>query len=340
MEAVTQTLVTGLIYMVTFVVVAWTAGALFFDVGRASKLAWILIFLWIAAVVAIYATWLPLWKPCVLLLTVFSLFLLWWFSQKPSNNRNWEPTTAMLARIDVCGDTVTIDNVRNAEYQTSGECIPHYDTRSFRMSNLCGLDSLVCFWGSPWMSHPIFVFDFGIDGRVCFSVEVRYRLGQKYNLLSSLYRQQELIYHVCDERDVLLRRTKHSQDQDVYLYRINAEEWEMQLFFMEYVEQVNALIEQPRWYHGFSTNCTTSIYAQREGQMTWDWRLLFNGKLDQMLYDRERLDQGVPFETLKQQSWVNEIANRAPLESFGNFIRGELLAYKPKPIADEQDAEF
>lgn len=340
MEAFIQALVSGLIYMVTFAIVAWTAGALFYDVGRASKFAWILVFLWVVAVVTVFLVWPPVWKPFLLVLTVFGLFLLWWFSQKPSNNRNWEPTTAVLTRVDINGDTVTIDNVRNAEYQASGECIPRYDTRSFRMSNLCGLDSLLCLWGTPGMSHPIFVFDFGSDGRVCFSIEVRYRVGQKYNLLRSLYRQQELIYLVCDERDVLLRRTKHSQDQDVYLYRINAEEWEIRRFFMEYVDQINALIEQPRWYNGLTTNCTTSIYVQREGQMIWDWRLLFNGKLDQMLYDRKRLDRSMPFEMLKQHSWVNEIANRAPLESFGDYIRCELSAYEPKHVADEQDAEL
>ena len=334
MEIVIQALANSLIYFVTFVIVAWTSGALFYDVGRASRFAWVLVLLWIFAVVALYVVWLPLWKPFLLVLALFGLFLIWWLSQQASNDRNWEPTTAVLSRIDISGDTVVIDNVRNAEYQESGECVPRYDSRTFDMSRLCGLDSLISFWGKQWMSHPIFIFDFGIDGRVCFSIEVRYRLGQKYSLLRSLYRQQELIYLVCDERDVLLRRTKHSQDQDVYLYRLKATDQEIRRFFMEYAEQVNELIEHPRWYHGLTTNCTTSIYAQREDERVWDWRLLFNGKLDQMLYDRERLDRSIPFETLKQSSWVNEIANRAPWEGFGDFVRGELSAYHPKPVAD------
>jgi hypothetical protein len=63
------------------------------------------------------------------------------------------------------------------------------------------------------MSHPMFVFDFGPDGRVCISIEVRYRIGQDYNMMRSLYRQQELVYIVCDERDAILRRTKYSADE-------------------------------------------------------------------------------------------------------------------------------
>jgi hypothetical protein len=332
-EAVIQALVSGLIYVVTTVVVAWTSGALYYDVGRASRFAWLLVFIWIAAVVTVFVVWLPLWKPFLLVLTLFGLFLCWWFSQLPSNDRNWEPATAVLPKIDVCEDTITIENIRDGDFQANGACVPFYDTREFHLSRLCGLDVLVSFWGKPRMSHPVFVFNFGIDGRVGFSIEVRYRQGQKYSLLPSLYRQNELIYLVCEERDLLLRRTKLSQEQDVYLYRIKATLQEIRRFFLEYVEQVNDLIEVPRWYHGLTTNCTTSIYAQREGQMVWDWRLLFNGKLDQMLYDRERLDPSMPFQTLKENSWVNEIANRAPQENFGDFLRGELPAYRSKPPA-------
>jgi hypothetical protein len=43
------------------------------------------------------------------------------------------------------------------------------------------------------MSHPVLVFDFGADGRVCVSIDVRYRKGQTYSILRSFYRQQELI---------------------------------------------------------------------------------------------------------------------------------------------------
>jgi len=97
----------------------------------------------------------------------------------------------------------------------------------------------------------------------------------------------------------------------------------------------NDLAESPHWYHGFTTNCTTSIYRQRAREVDWDWRWLFNGQLDQMIYDRGRLDTSMPFEELKKKSWVNEIANRAPLENFGDAIRRELSVYCPIPIADE-----
>ncbi len=58
-----QVLVRGLIYLATFAIVAWMAGALYYDVGRGSKLAWILVVLWITAVLVALVVWQPVSKP-------------------------------------------------------------------------------------------------------------------------------------------------------------------------------------------------------------------------------------------------------------------------------------
>jgi len=336
-DAVIRILIHGLIYMVSVVVVAWTAGALFYDVCRASKFAWSLVFLWLASVSCLFLVWQPLWKPFLLTLSVFGLFLLWWRSQKPSNHRNWNSNFSNLARIEIEGDAVTIHNVRNTEYRSLQDFTTHYETRTKRLSNLVGVDVVITYWGSSWICHPMLVFDFGPEGRICISIEVRYRQDQKYGFLPSLYRQQEICYVFCDERDAILKRSKYSENHDVYLYRLSAENDEIQKVFLEYVVSANDLAERPRWYNGLTTNCTTSIYRQRAREVDWDWRWLFNGQLDQMIYDRGRLDTSLPFEELKQKSWVNEIANHAPAENFGDTLRRELSVYQTKPIADGHD---
>ena len=114
---------------------------------------------------------------------------------------------------------MTIHNLRHTEYRSREDGTPRYETRTYHRSNLAGVDVLVTYWGSSWMSHPMLVFDFGKDGRVVISIEVRYRLGQKYGFVRSLYRQQEIMYVVCDERDAILRCTKHSEGPAVYLSR-------------------------------------------------------------------------------------------------------------------------
>lgn len=74
----------------------------------------------------------------------------------------------------------------------------------------------------------------------------------------------------------------------------------------------------------------TSIYSQGRARIDGDWQLLFNGSLDRRMYELGLLDQNVPFESLKQRSLVNEIANAAPAEDFGGHVRRELSGY-PTP---------
>ena len=104
------------------------------------------------------------------------------------------------------------------------------------------------------------VFDFGVDGRVCVSIEVRYRKDQHFAIVRSFYRQQELIFLVADERDVILRRTKHGRHQTADLYRLNVSMDIVRTAFLDYVAAINDLYEKPRWYHGLCMNCTTTFY--------------------------------------------------------------------------------
>ena len=174
------------------------------------------------------------------------------------------------------------------------------------------------------MSHPVLVFDFGPDGRVCISIEVRYRKGQEYSILRSLYRQQELIFLVADERDAILRRTKYGRSQEAHLYRLNASAEELRAAFLDYVDAINSLYETPRWYHGLCANCTTSFYRLPNSRCRCDWRVLANGRLDQALYEAGRLDRTLPFPELRRAAYLNDVANSAPEDGFGDHIRREL----------------
>ncbi len=324
MECAALFVSTPLMIVVTITIALWMSGAFYYDVGRESRWAYLLVAGWLTVVVTAFLVWQPMWQPFLAVLGPFAIFLCWWLSQRPSNNRNWEPNSAILPRVSRDGDTIVIENVRNTEYRTATDYTPRYDDRTYHLSRLCAVDCLLFYWGSPWMSHPILVFDFGTDGRICISIEVRYRVGQDYSVLRSLYRQQEMIYVVADERDLVLRRTKYAEGNDGYLYRLQVDIEEIRTVFLDYVKVINSLHESPRWYHGLCANCTTAIYWQRHSRVPCDWRVLINGQLDRSMYDRGRLDPSQPFEVLKRESRINEIANRAPMEEFGDYVRREL----------------
>ena len=215
-------IITGASLLACALVAVWMVGAIYFDVcGGARWGRWVAL-AWAVGVVAMFVVWRPLWQPIVALLGAESLFLAWWFRQKPSNDRDWDPSMAVLPRAVIAGDAVTIENVRNLEYRSLDDFTPQYETRTYHLSNIKGVDVIFFDWGDGLRGHPALVFDFGPDGRICMSIEARITKGQKYSVFRSLYRQQELIFVAADERDVILRRTKYSERQWAYLYRLNS----------------------------------------------------------------------------------------------------------------------
>lgn len=304
--------------------ILWMAGAIYYDVGREGLWGSWLALGWAIVFISMLALWQPLWQPFVVLLGVTASFFWWWYGQKPSQERDWDTSVAVLPWVQREGEVVTIGDIRNFEYRSLEDCTPRYETRRFHLANLKAADLILFTWACPLMGHPVLVFDFGADGRICMSIEARYQKGQPYSILRSFYRQYELIFVAADERDVILRRTKCDQDQEALLYHFNASVDELRRAFLDYIEAIASLRDTPRWYHSLCANCTTSFYRLRHSRIRCDWRVVANGRLDKALYNAGRLDQSLPFQELRRLARINDIANRAPENGFGDHIRHEL----------------
>jgi len=305
-------------------VTLWIAGAIYFDACRGAKWGRWLGLGWLAGVVALFTAWQPLWQPFAIWLVVTALFIGWWLRQKPSHDRDWDLSVAVLPRAIRKGDEITIENVRNFEYRSLEDFTPRYESRTYHLDDLTGVDIVFFNWGSAIMSHPVLVFDFGPDGRVCMSIEVRYQRNQKYSILRSLYHFYELIFLASDERDAILRRTKYGPSQEAHLYRIVTTKEDMRAAFLDYVDAINYLYERPRWYHGLCMNCTTAFFWLPSRPWRCDWRVLANARLDRALYAVGRLDRTLPFSELRRLAYLNDIANTAPKQGFGDAVRREL----------------
>jgi len=301
----------------------WIAGAIHFDLCNARRRGRWLAMAWLVAVAALFVS-LDTISAFLAYLSLSVPFAVWWLFQKPSHDREWEPGVAVLPRAVVNGDEVVVENLRNFDYPAPGEFVPRYETRTVRLANLTAIDIIFFNWGVKWMSHPVLVFDFGPDGRVCISVEVRYRRGQNFAIVRSLYRQQELIYVVADERDIILRRTRAEKPQEALLYRMTVAPAEARVAFVDHMNAVNELFARPRWYHGLCMNCTTTFYRLPNSRVRLDWRVLANGLLDRALYDDGRLDRSLPFEQLRKNALITDLANAAPEAGFGDQLRSEL----------------
>ena len=123
------------------------------------------------------------WKKLLALLLPALAVLAWWLTQSPRNDRPWQADVAQLAWAEIHGDEVTLHNVRDCDYRTATDYTPRWGTRTVRLSQITGIDLAICYWGSPWMAHPIASFQFADAPPVCFSIETRKEVGEKYSAI-------------------------------------------------------------------------------------------------------------------------------------------------------------
>ena len=301
--------------------IVWAFGALHYDFPIwKTPVAWAFASTVLAAVIFVRGAWQKLGATFF----AFALVLAWWLTLKPTNKADWQPDVAQVAWAEIYGDEITLHNVRNCDYRTKADFTPHWETRTVRISHITGIDLAIDYWGSPWIAHPIASFQFADAPPVCFSIETRMKLGQTYSAIGGLYRQYELIYVVADERDVIRLRTNY-RGEDIYLYRTTLTPAQARERFLEYLRSLNKMRERPRWYNAMTTNCTTSIRAQHSSaeHMPWDWRILLNGKGDEMLFaNRTITTDGLPFAELRKKALINAAAMAADKSpDFSRLIR-------------------
>lgn len=273
------------------------------------------------------------WKKTLGAFLPFLLVLAWWLNLAPSNDRPWQADVTELASAEIDGDRITVHNVRNADYRTELDYTPHWETRSYDLKELRGIDLFITYWGSPWIAHPIVSFDFGAGGHLAISVETRKEVGEEYSAVLGFFRQYELVYVLADERDLIRLRTNYRDGETVYLYRTVATPEAARAVLLAYLKTVNDMTTQPVWYNAITSNCTTGIRIHTvstagTAAAPWNWRLLLNGKADEYAYEQGRLVGDLPFDALKQQAIINDVAhgaNDAP--DFSDIIRRNRVGF-------------
>jgi hypothetical protein len=322
--------------LVCLLATAWAAGALYFDLPIAWLRAPLALIYALAMLAALFFV-SGRWRATGVVAVGFMPVLAWWLMIEPTGDRAWQPDVARRVWADIKGDEITLHDVRNCEYRTETDYTPRWETRVVHLSKLTGVDLAITYWGSPWIAHPIASFQFSDSPPLAFSIETRKAVGQSYSVIAGLYRQYELIYIAADERDVIRLRTNYREGEDVFLYRTNVTPEHGRALFLAYLDRLNRLHERSEFYNQITDNCTTNIRlanieAQHGKVPPWNWRMLLNGKSDELLYERGVINRSLPFAALKEQSLINKRARSADASAdFSQLIRLGLPGVVPPP---------
>jgi hypothetical protein len=312
-----------------------------FLVGSLVTAAWFLALAWfalprfvagVAVTLMVVMLGLALWRcrtwtgrlatlPLLLLLGIGAIYL----GTSPRNHRAWRKDDGQTPWTEINGDVATIHNFRNFDWTSKTEANERWETRSYHLSNLQGVDFIMVFWeGFNNICHTMLSFDFGPEGYVCASVDARLETGESYSPVAGAFRAYEILYVFGDERDVVRLRTNFRKNE-VYVYRLKATPERARELFTGYLNRANNLRDHPAWYNSLTTNCTTTIRYHAKLlniENPWSWKVLANGHLDSFFYNHGRLaGDDLPLAELKARSAVTAAAQAASLAEYSTAIR-------------------
>jgi hypothetical protein len=279
---------------------------------------------------ALVSLWTPRWR--LRSFAAFTITLMavaaWWSNITPSNQRQWQADVAVLPSATISDNLVTLHKVRNFNYRSETDYTPAYYDRTVDLNKLEGIDLIASYWMGPHIAHVFVSFTFTDGPPVAISIETRKEQHETYSTLKGFFRQYELYYVVADERDLIRLRTNYRQDppEEVYVYRLKSEPEGTKRLFMEYLANINALVESPQFYNTLTTNCTTTIWLHsrvNQNRVPLAWQLIASGHVPEYLFENRRLAAtDLRFEDIRQRAQVNARARAADQDKdFSRRIR-------------------
>ena len=243
----------------------------------------------------------------LLRITAASLLVVVAFVFAPASNEGrWQPDVARVARAEIDGDRVRLQNVRDFRWRSDQDFTPRWENREYRLSELRDVDLVMSYWGPREYCHTFVSFGFADGRRLAVSVETRKKVGEEYSALAGFFRRYTLAYVFADERDVLALRTD-VRGEEVFVYRVPLPPDTLRAFFLAYLDETNQLAVRPRWYHALVDSCGINILERMRdatGQMRWDRQTFLNGRWDELLWEQGRIGRGLSFDELRRRSQV------------------------------------
>jgi hypothetical protein len=274
----------GLFALLVLGATAWSAMAIWLNLdGVARLLALGLLALGVVAVLAarLYRRGLG-WGLLVLAgLVVFG----WYQTITPRADRDWARDVARGVTAQIAGDRITLDNIRDFDWQTPDSAHERWITRSYDLEALNSVEMLTSVWDNPDIAHLLVSFGFDSGEHIVFSVEIRREQDEQFNEIGGFFRQFELVLIAATERDIVRLRTD-VREEDVRLYPVKLNPDQRRRMFMSYVDLAQDLDREPRFYNTVSANCTTVVYGlarSLKSDLPIRKSLLLSGRLPEYL---------------------------------------------------------
>lgn len=246
-----------------------------------------------------------------LALAINAVYLLFFHLLTPEiqfRNAIWQKPWAKKPYITRLDDgKIKIHDLRNFKYRSESDFDSLYVEKIYDPAKIESLDVAVSHWDNlELVSHTMLNFNFSDGQKLTVSVETRLPENVKQTVLAGLCKQQELIIILSTPEDLFDLRSKY-RGECLYIYRTTATPLQARDVFEKIIGKVEKIYTEPEFYHVLSTNCTTALLPLFQStKHKFDIRLLLNGYVDAMLFEKNLLEKrpGEKFASLKARSLI------------------------------------
>jgi hypothetical protein len=316
----------GLLAIAILLIGAWCSVAVWYRCGVGEPLRGLLAGATLVFALVVVASLVTSrrWLALAVYAASFVLFLAWWATITPTNDRNWAPDVARTVTGTIDGDRLVVNNVRNFTWRSDTDFDQRWEQRTYNLSHVTDVDLIMSYWAGEAIAHTIVSFGFDDGARLAFSIETRKESNEGYSSVAGFFKQFELAVVAADERDAVRVRS-NVRGEDVRIYRLRMTPANAQVLLREYVEEANDLARTPRFYNTLTANCTNLVFDMVRvihPGVPMDARVIFTGYLPKYAYDLGATDTSVSFEKLRDLSKIHDKAARADADpNFSARIR-------------------
>lgn len=238
--------------------------------------------------------------------------LLFVFFVRPSHDRAWELGQEQLPKFVVQGDQLRVENFRNFQWTGEVTAVPRYETRTFDMAAMRGLDVFISHFDDfEGLAHIFLSFGFADGQQLVVSLESRREVGEEFSPTLGLLRQYEIIYVVGSEEDIVGVRTAHRGER-VYRYETVATPDQARALLLRLGDDINGVAVAPRFYNTLTNNCTNELTRRVEDIAAVDfpftWKTLLPGYFDEVLYEMSLIEKTGNFADTKGARLIDNIS--------------------------------
>ncbi len=202
-----------------------------------------------------------------------------------------------------------------------------YQTLTYNSSKIqtqLQIDLFMSYWDGPNIAHFILSFGFEDGEYLAWSIQVRRQIGGGFSPIGDFFKQNTMVIIASEEQDVVGVRS-NIRGEDVRVFRVAATPEVRRHLIEKLVASSNALSEQPEFFNSLTSNCATTVVEMLRDidvDVPFDWRLIVNGYLPGLVYDRDALDTRLPMSELRERGKIMSRAQAVGLtDDYSDAIR-------------------